>query len=303
MIQTIVVPLDGSEPAENAVPHARGLAIESGAIVVLVRAVHGWDTPSGKVAAEEQAESYLRQVQLSPALGGVTVRAEVVKDHPTEAIARVASQRMADLIVIATHDRSGLSRILHGSVADAVLRGTTVPVLLVPPVQRPNVRAGTYRTLLIPLDGSVLAERALHEVVCSGFAPHARILVVRAVEPGVVYEPAPLGDTPPQVLWQEGQEIERRLEDARSYLHSVAGREIGRRVESVGVTLDQPESAIARAVNAHGVDVVVMTTHARRGGRHLVGDSVAGAVLHRVDVPVLLLYGRADPVDGAGRLE
>jgi nucleotide-binding universal stress UspA family protein len=302
VIRTIVVPLDGSALADFALPHARGLAAESGAVVVLVRAVHGWDTPGGKVAAVEEAEVYLRQVQSSPALAGVTVHIQVVSDHPAQAIARVATQRDADLIVMGTHDRSGLGLILHGSVAGAVLRGTTVPVLLVPPVRRPRVRAGTYRTLLIPLDGSAPAESALHEVISSGFAPHATILLVRAVKPSLVYQPAPLGGTPPQVLWQEDQEIERRLADGRSYLHSVTRRETGRRLEPVGVTLDEPASAIARAVDTHGVDVVAMTTQARRGGRHLVDSSVAGAVLHRVDVPVLLLYGGANPGDGAARL-
>src|SRR5205809_2929071 len=136
MIRTIVVPLDGSALAEAALPHARGLAAESGAVVVLVRAVHGWDTPGGKVAAIEQAEVYLRQVQSCPALGDVTVHTDVVTDHPTAAIVRVTTQRDADLIVLGAHDRSGLGLILHGSVASAVLRGTTVPVLLVPPVRR-----------------------------------------------------------------------------------------------------------------------------------------------------------------------
>src|SRR5262249_31753151 len=151
-----------------------------------------------------------------------TVRTHVAIGAPAEALASVAAQQDADLIAMSTHGHSGLRRIIHGSVADAVLHATPLPVLLVRAEHHSPVQLGAYRQLLVPLDGTPPSEDALRFIVRNGFAPAARIFLVRAVSPSLVYTPAPLGDTPTQILWQEGQEIDRQIGAAQSYLHTAA---------------------------------------------------------------------------------
>jgi nucleotide-binding universal stress UspA family protein len=291
MIRTIVVPLDGSPLAEAALPHAYLLAAEAGSTVLLLRVVHGRATLNGTDAALAEAETYLEHVQRHISAGGVSVRTHVATGTPAEAIASVAAQQDADMIAMGTHGRSGLRRMLLGSVTNAVLLATPLPVLLVRAEHRPAVQLGAYRRLLVPLDATPPSEDALRFIVRNGFAPAARILLVHAVAPSLVYAPAPLGDTPTQILWQEGQEIDRQVGAAQSYLHAAARAYPGRSIEPVTVTLDEPAAAILGAARAQDVDAIVMTTHARSGGKRLLDGSVAAEVLYGATVPVLLLRG------------
>jgi nucleotide-binding universal stress UspA family protein len=209
MIRTIMVPLDGSPLAEAALPHACLLAAETRGTVLLVRVAHAGPTPGNQDWTLAEADTYLGHVQRHLSATRFTVRTLVATGTPAEALASVAAQQGADLIAMSTHARSGLRRIVHGSVADAVLHATSLPVLLVHAEHRSTVQLGAYRRLLVPLDGTSPSEDALRYIVRNGFAPAARILLVRAVAPSLVYAPAPLGDTPTQILWQEGLEIDR----------------------------------------------------------------------------------------------
>ncbi|MBI1734713.1 MAG: universal stress protein [Candidatus Rokubacteria bacterium] len=136
----ILVPLDGSALAEAALSKAVVLAKEAdGAGIVLVRATEastlaGRDPIEAQVAVVKEAEEYLEGV-------AARVRAEGVKDvtasvwygPPAPAIVEAADMTRADLVVMSTHGRSGLGRLLLGSVAESVLRATHIPILLLRP--------------------------------------------------------------------------------------------------------------------------------------------------------------------------
>ncbi|HEV8585846.1 MAG TPA: universal stress protein [Methylomirabilota bacterium] len=134
----VLVPLDGSRLAEGALATALGLARE-GAALVLLRAVEAHGTPfadpaAAQVAAIREAEDYLAGVaaRLRDA-GALEVETSVWYGPPAEAIADAARYRKADLIVMSTHGRSGLGRLVLGSVAESVLRSTSTPILLLRP--------------------------------------------------------------------------------------------------------------------------------------------------------------------------
>jgi nucleotide-binding universal stress UspA family protein len=147
MFSKVLVPLDGSEFAEQALPLACALAGRFGAEVILLRVV----VPENLVIASpalgalypelpieqtrlerEEAEAYLDRVRQKCDVAKVTNTGEVFEGAPAEMILEAASRTDADLIVMSTHGRTGLSRLVYGSVAEAVLRGGRVPVLLVP---------------------------------------------------------------------------------------------------------------------------------------------------------------------------
>ncbi len=148
MYQKILVPLDGSELAECVLPHVESIAggCDVGG-VVLVRAVEPFRMPSGEegyvfseddikkinARSEASAKEYLNGVAGRLKLGGVTVRTEVVTGRAAESLAEYATRSSADLLVIATHGRSGVSRWVWGSVADRILHSACVPVLMVRP--------------------------------------------------------------------------------------------------------------------------------------------------------------------------
>jgi nucleotide-binding universal stress UspA family protein len=135
-VQRILVPLDGSALAEAALPTATRLAAEnSGAVVLLLRAAEastmpGVDQVGAQVAVVREAEEYLEAVAERLRRGGVKVKTSVWYGAAAPSIVESAAVNKVDLIVINSHGRSGLGRLVLGSVAESVLRGTRVPVLL-----------------------------------------------------------------------------------------------------------------------------------------------------------------------------
>ncbi len=134
----VLVPLDGSRLAEGALEPAIGFARE-GATLVLLRAAEAhasafMDPNEAQVAVIREAEEYLTGVAARIRQAGETdVETSVWYAAPVEAIAEAARYRKADLIVMSTHGRSGLGRLVLGSVAESVLRATSTPILLLRP--------------------------------------------------------------------------------------------------------------------------------------------------------------------------
>jgi nucleotide-binding universal stress UspA family protein len=153
VFETVIVPLDGSELSEAALPAAIGIAEKFGSKLILVRAVESTaqrlaetpallDTPAVAAANVElieqvtkadrdEAGAYLARVKTG--IIGKTVETLVVEGLPADAIVEVARERDAGLIVMSSHGRGGLGRLVHGSVADSVLRHGSAPVLLMRP--------------------------------------------------------------------------------------------------------------------------------------------------------------------------
>jgi nucleotide-binding universal stress UspA family protein len=132
----ILVPLDGSILAAAAIETALDLAVGDPCSLVLVRAAEahslpGVDPTEMQVQVVREAEDYLASVREALAKRGITdVDTSVWYGSPAVAIIESARLRKVDLIVMSSHGRSGLGRLMLGSVAESVLRGTTVPVCI-----------------------------------------------------------------------------------------------------------------------------------------------------------------------------
>lgn len=131
----VLVPLDGSQLAELALPEAFEFA-RGGATLVLLRAAEAARLPAvdpteSQVAVVREAETYLAGVAERAAKAGVpNVETSVWYGPAAESIIDAAHTRGVDLIVMSSHGRSGVGRLVLGSVAEAVLRGTRTPILL-----------------------------------------------------------------------------------------------------------------------------------------------------------------------------
>ena len=138
----ILVPLDGSKIAEAAIPEAAGMARGGECTLVLLHAAQarippGADVSGDQVEALGEGERYLAGVKAYLAKEGIAVETHVWIGPPAPAIVECARANKADLIVMTTHGRSGLGRLVFGSVAESVLRGTPLPILLVRPAGAP----------------------------------------------------------------------------------------------------------------------------------------------------------------------
>ena len=135
----ILVPLDGSDMAELAIAEARQMARSDSSILMLVRAANarimpGADVIDAQIVAVREAEEYMAALADKLQKEGVPrIETHVWYGPAAPAIVEAARVHKADLIVMSTHGRSGLGRLVFGSVAESVLRGTTVPILLIRP--------------------------------------------------------------------------------------------------------------------------------------------------------------------------
>lgn len=139
MYKRILLPLDGSVLAEQALPHAIVQAERCQAELVLLKVleplqIHGLVRPSidwVKKQTTTLAHEYLERVAAKVKEDGIPVQVVVIEGHTPVEIVRFAEASEVDLIVMCTRGHSGFSRWLLGSVADRVVRGASVPVLLV----------------------------------------------------------------------------------------------------------------------------------------------------------------------------
>src|ERR687884_521783 len=177
MFQQILVPLDGSERAERALPCAERLGVATGATLHLVHVVELVPPPEGPFAlayapggihgdlvAQEtqQATAYLDKVRERVVASGVPVRTEQMLGLAAATLLDYECEAGIDLVVMCSHGRSGLARFALGSVAEHLLRQGTAPVLLVRPFGDPE--PVTLEQAVVPLDGSERAEEALRVV-------------------------------------------------------------------------------------------------------------------------------------------
>jgi len=149
MYQRIMVPLDGSELAECVLPHvesiAKGCGVKSVIFVGVVEPIQftgggadaaGYflkdeDLRQMEVSRQSAVEDYLQQTMSRLNYDGVNLQSEVIRGKAAESLAEYAEKNEIDLIVMATHGRSGISRWVVGNVADRIIRSACVPVLLV----------------------------------------------------------------------------------------------------------------------------------------------------------------------------
>ena len=194
MIGTMLVPLDGSVEAEGALPQVRRLVTDTTGRVVLLRVVPTGpdvgDPPAEHPEAIAEAETYLQQVARGLASDGVPVQTavryvdpadvEAFYEGPAQLIRRAATAHHADLIAMSTHGRSGVRRLVLGSVAAALVREAPVPLLLVRGFHGyGRSHAGPYQRLLVPLDGSARAARVVRLVAQAAFARGATFILVQ----------------------------------------------------------------------------------------------------------------------------
>lgn len=303
MYQTLVVPLDGSPIAEQALPVAAAIARRHGAALHLVYVhttlVRPLDVQGAPVYdtrfdddRKRELDAYLTRVAGRLGADGLRVTHAVVEGGSApEAIAEEAGRAGAGLIVITTHGRGGFSRVWLGSVASELLRSAPVPVLVARASEEggatPSLADGGPQHLLVPLDGSALSEAALDAALEMARPAGARCTVLRVVRTADTLLPYDQTFwTPAEQEFLDGQEAM-----AREYVDRIVGRLRGAGLEADGVVTLEPDAAraIMRVAGERGVDLVAMSTHARSGVSRLFLGSVTDKVIRGCDCPVLVV--------------
>ena len=301
---SILVPLDGSTFAESALPVALDVAQRKGArlhvvqvnepVMLPVDPMGLPDLSEWKRAAELQAEEYLQSIaNRCVEEAGVSVRTEFLQGKTATALAMYVTEMDVGLIVMTTHGRGGINRVWMGSVADALVRRVRVPVLLLRPAPAGTNPQFAARHILVTLDGSDLATRAIERAVELGTVFGARYTLLRVVLPNPLV-PAPL-------VYPRKDQLElvaRERSAAFGQLESEASilRARGLDVQTVVVEAHNPATAILQFALENDVDVIALATHGRGGWSRVALGSVADKVMRGSTIPVLLYRPGAEPV-------
>lgn len=313
MFARILVPLDGSPLAEGILPEVAELARLQGAEIMLLRVAlahtfPGVDATDAQVHAVEEAEGYLAGVERQLVAQGITVSRAVRYGHAAGEILDHAQARDAGLIAMSTHGRSGVVRLVLGSVAEAVLRASPVPVLLlrsrapVPsqageaargvttevPARPAELPTPTFRHILCPVDFSADSDRAMEyaEELAQRFQADLTVL-------HVVYDPLDITCShiphPPleqlrEEMIREGEKIlQRRMRRRLRFLP---------RAKST-VVAGPPYRQIIRYAQEHHADLIVMGTQGLTGLDRLIMGSTAERVVRTAPCPVVSIRAAA----------
>ncbi len=282
MYTKILAPLDGSRLAEQILPYASLLAEAFEIPVELLRV-----DESGSLNASKCNE-YLKEIGDWAFPPSIRFHPAIEVANPTEAILRHASPDRKILIAMATHGLSGIHGWVMGSVAYKVVHATTNPMLLVRPTEEgdPGV-AVKLGTVLVPLDGSGLADRILPHVIALAKQLNLEVTLVRAYT--VAPETYIVGDgLYMDVLASQRDVFKQEIDDylaGKTEEMRAAGLS---RVSPVAVEGEAAEQIIDFARNTRN-SLIAMSTHGRSGmGRWLMG-SVAEKVIQHSPNPVVLI--------------
>lgn len=294
VVERIVVPLDGSEAAETAVPHARALAGVFEADVRLLRVI-----PPGRAGGvtrdavewrldRDDAARYLERWCGRLGEAGVVVTSAVLEGEPADEILSELRGGREDLVVLTSHGRSGATEYRLGGTAQKIVAGAGTSVLLVRPGAGRGEEEGSYRTVLVPVDGSRRGEWALCAAACVARVAGAKLVIAHVLaSPERVRAPG----TDAAAGRLEARLMERCREAAEAYVSEREERLCAPdlEVESRIVVAEQVPAAIHELADEIGADLVVVSAHGRSGSAPWPYGSVAINLLTYGRVPVFVL--------------
>jgi nucleotide-binding universal stress UspA family protein len=298
MYTKMLVPLDGSKTAEQVLPYARFFTdrfnkpVELIAVIDIAemmayvspdRAVHLYDMIH---KGELRNEAYLTKI--ADTFHGVTIDCVVERGRAGEVITDRAEADIGMLITMATHGRSGVNRWLLGSVAEKVLRGTANPLLVIRAKENSRSEGeASLKSILVPLDGSALAENVLPMV--AGLAKKLKLPVILFRCYYVPYNVEASGYGYFAVNVQ--QLVADASNEARDYLERQAAEIKKLGVEKISCVTKEGLNSdeIIKMARETPDCLIAMCSHGRSGVKRWALGSVTETVVRHCDNPVLVL--------------
>lgn len=309
MFSHILVPLDGSESAEAAIPPAVAIARAHGAALLLVVVTQlSRVDPVSDTRTEAEHRRY-EQERMQPMATrvqqevGVPVRALHLSgtDAVAVALAESVATEDVDLVMMTTHGRTRLSRAWSGSVADELVHLVGAPVLM---LRRHGAGAevplGHFRRVLVALDGSRAAEAALEPALAVATSGEVQVILGRVVAPvPLEFVQAPgVGVTDMEATGLMVDEAHQYLATLASHLQHRVAMDVATvtEVEPTGFPISPTAASVAMLALRERADLVALTTHLR-GSSRLLFSSVADRLLRDTDCALLVCHEAGVPAE------
>ncbi len=279
----VLVPLDGSELAERAIPYAKTIALNTGSELMLFTV-----TPAPSEKLDRPMNAYLELNAKELQSQGIKASIAIAYGNVADELIGFADKSNIDLIIISTHGHSGIKRWVLGSVALKVLYGTCTPVLLIKS-RAHKISKVEFKKILVPLDGSPFSEASIPYVKELAKGAGGEIILLRVSEPPVL--PA---DRSPAIKpsWEEYRdilmaEIQRQAEEYLEGIKANLGKS-GIKVRSQAI-LGKAAESILQIAQKEDINLIAMTTQGRTGISRWVYGSVASRIVEESLQTVLLI--------------
>lgn len=283
----IVVPTDFSDTAQSALSTAAAIGAwyrsALDIVTVVDAAVYAYaGYPFASLAAElsRGAEQALAKLKLPAAAKGLTVSRYVLSGTAAHEIVAHAGRESADLIVIGTHGRGTVGRILLGGTADRVLHTASCPVIVTKAAGASPRKAKGVTRVLFPTDFSDCANQALKRAIAITEDFDAELYVLHIVDDSIITTH----------VQKEREIILKELRNhALEQMKQSLPPELLQNFETTGaVKRGEPGKAIASYAETHGCDLIIMGSHGRTGLNRVLLGSVADKVVRLAKCPVLV---------------
>jgi nucleotide-binding universal stress UspA family protein len=298
MYTNIIVPLDGSTLAEGVLPYVRSLARQLELPVTLLQVIDPEVVSSYTTARDRnQYDTIVAAMKVSSGeyLGksasrfGVPLKVDSLIEigSPADTIVRVGARDARALIAMATHGRSGLQRWTMGSVADKVLHATSNHLLLIRPREEAGAEEEALTKIVVPLDGSELAEKVLPDVMELGQKMSAEIILLRAYALPLSIYGMGEGEYIPKM-----DELQSRVRlEAKEYLDAKVEELKAKSPATVSSVLLEGfgPAEIVDFAKKTPANLIAMCTHGRSGMKRWVLGSVTERVVQASGDPVLVI--------------
>src|SRR5215207_432395 len=312
MYRRIAVALDAGPASRLGLRWAVALARRANCPLDLVRVavppVHGGELYAASVLSDADVERMeresmqsLRDVADEVSSAGVRATPVVLRGSVPSVLADHLRENEVDLVVMTTHDRGRLERLLLGSVSSAVMRHAHIPALLVR-VAKSDAGASTVadeepsvQRILVPLDGSPFGDQILAPATTLARLMNASLTLLSIVEPMLAnaafatgIDGVPVAPVVAHPTDDEGHEEQTALESATLERTAARIRLLDLSVDTKVLIDGRPAHAIVDFASRHHIDLIAMTTHGRGALQRLVAGSVSESVLHTAAAHMLL---------------
>lgn len=296
----LLVPLDGSELAECVLPAVENLvAGDKKTHVTFIYVVMPLDVPMAEGSykkkiesdAKAAASSYLKRLTAKAPFKG-HCSSEVLVGKAADKIISYASANKMDIILMATHGRSGIGQWIYGSVAEKVIHGAKIPIWLVKAAGCKLTYKNKELRVMVPLDGSKVAESVLPYLqVMKKEMPHNKLdfILTRVSE---IFSPPISYPVPTNLSWDEYLRYEtiRSRELCRNYLKGIKSKLAKNKILTrTQVPEGNPAEVLIKYAKKNSIDLIIMSTHGHTGFSKWAFGSIAEKVLKGADCPILLV--------------
>jgi nucleotide-binding universal stress UspA family protein len=298
--ELIVVPLDGSEQAEQVIPYAEALRGRGGTLLFFqvvnptgaARGIFGdIEIAVEDVIQQEREAARARLTEIADQWSDVLDKkpeVEAFAGDTVDAIKEIVAERNASMLAIASSGRGALSRWAFGSVADTLMRDSPAPILIIHPEHdAPDLGRVQFTRILVPLDGSDTAEQSLPEAARLAKAAGLPVILLQVINPSLEYSMVGQGVAP--ITPELYNEVEADFTAQANEALDRGAEKLGEVKGGITKTVLQGGTVESLKHYSEPGDLIVMTSHGRTGFRRFLLGSVAQSIINERVAPVVLV--------------